>query len=191
MSHRQVGKLSAPFALPAEIEARELKIRDYFLEEVEKLINEKYMCHIKNLAMVANVTKDALLYLILSEFLSYNTPLTSSAFQSEVMRVQLDTSEAKRDKCETTLLEALSNCGSLQKEKETQEGNYKSQLNTMSEHLANMNEKLIFQTEEIQQLKFVLANKVRRKNAKIFPGCLTDDTISLFFFQNSKKGKQK
>ncbi|XP_032664664.1 spindle pole body component 110 [Odontomachus brunneus] len=131
-----VGKLSAPFALPEEIEARELRIRDYFLEEIEKLINEKYMCHIKNLAMAAN---------------------------SEVMHVQLDTSESKREKCEATLLEALSNCTGLQKEKETQEGNYKSQLNTMSEHLANMNEKLIFQTDEIQQLKFELASKNSKK----------------------------
>lgn len=63
--YQQVGKLSAPFALPEEIEARELKIRDYFLEEIEKLINEKYMCHIKNLAMVANVTRYTL-YILLS-----------------------------------------------------------------------------------------------------------------------------
>ncbi|KAL6444355.1 hypothetical protein ACFW04_001909 [Cataglyphis niger] len=86
---------------------------------------------------------------------------------NEVMQVQLETSESKREKCETALLETLSNYNSLQKEKEMQEGNYKIQLNTMSEHLANMNEKLICQTEEIQQLKFELANK------------------------NSKKGKQK
>lgn len=77
------------------------------------------------------------------------------------MHVHLDTSESKREKCEAALLEALSNYTGLQKEKETQEGNYKSQLNTMSEHLANMNEKLICQTEEIQQLKFELTNKVR------------------------------
>lgn len=84
-------------------------------------------------------------------------------FQNEVMHVQLDTNESKREKCETSLLETLSNYNSLQKEKETQEGNYKTQLNTMSEHLANMNEKLIFQTEEIQQLKFELANKVKKR----------------------------
>jgi len=77
------------------------------------------------------------------------------------MHVQLDTSESKREKCETALLETLSNCNSIQKEKEAQEVNYKVQLSTMSEHLANMNEKLIFQTEEIQQLKFELANKVK------------------------------
>ncbi|XP_050445342.1 chromosome partition protein Smc [Cataglyphis hispanica] len=138
--NNMIGKLSAPFALPEEIEARELKIRNYFLEEIERLTNEKHICHIKNLAMAAN---------------------------NEVMQVQLETSESKREKCETALLETLSNYNSLQKEKEMQEGNYKIQLNTMSEHLANMNEKLICQTEEIQQLKFELANK------------------------NSKKGKQK
>ena len=77
------------------------------------------------------------------------------------MHAQLDTSESKREKCEVTLLETLSNYNSIQKEKDAQEVNYKIQLNTMSEHLANMNEKLIFQTEEIQQLKFELANKVK------------------------------
>lgn len=77
------------------------------------------------------------------------------------MHVQLDTSESKREKCEAALLETLSNYNGIQKEKEGQEANYKVQLNTMSEHLANMNEKLISQTEEIQQLKFELANKVK------------------------------
>lgn len=107
------------------------------------------------------------------------------------MHVQLDTSESKKEKCEAMLLEALSNCSSLQKEKETQEGNYKSQLNTMSEHLANMNEKLIFQTEEIQQLKFELANKVTRKEKgnKCRYFSIANDNV--FSFQNSKKGKQK
>lgn len=135
-----VGRLTAPFAIPEEIEVREAKIRDYFLEEIDQLIMEKHICHVKNLAMAAN---------------------------SEAMQVHLDTSESKREKCESALSEALSTCTSLQKDKEIQEGNYKAQLSTMSEHLANMNDKLISQTEEIQQLKFELANK------------------------NSKRGKQK
>ncbi|XP_076302362.1 uncharacterized protein LOC143220628 [Lasioglossum baleicum] len=135
-----IGKLMVPFALPGEIEAREAKIRDYFLQEIDKLMTEKHIYHVKNLAMAAN---------------------------SEVLQVHLDTSESKREKCESALTEALSNCSILQKDKEIQEGNYKAQLSTMSEHLANMNEKLISQTEEIQQLKFQLVNK------------------------NSKKGKQK
>ncbi|XP_076764894.1 uncharacterized protein LOC143431827 [Xylocopa sonorina] len=138
--NHMIGRLTVPFAIPEEIEAREAKIRDYFLQEIDKLITEKHIYHVKNLAMAAN---------------------------SEVLRAHLETSEAKREKCESALAEALSNCSTLQKDKESQEGNYKTQLSTMSEHLANMNEKLIFQTEEIQQLKFQLANK------------------------NSKKGKQK
>lgn len=138
--NHMIGRLIVPFAIPEEIEAREAKIRDYFLQEMDKLITEKHICHVKNLAMAAN---------------------------SEVMQVHLDTSESNREKCESALAEALSNYTVLQKDKEVQEGNYKSQLNTMSEHLAIMNEKLIAQTEEIQQLKFQLVNK------------------------NSKKGKQK
>ncbi|CAK9814692.1 Protein phosphatase 1 regulatory subunit 21 [Anthophora quadrimaculata] len=138
--NHMIGRLTVPFAIPEEIEAREAKIRDYFLQEIDKLVAEKHTYHVKNLAMAAN---------------------------SEVMQVHLNTSESKREKCESALTEALSNCNILQKDKEIQEGNYKVQLSTMSEYLANMNQKLISQTEEIQQLKFQLANK------------------------NSKKGKQK
>lgn len=130
--NHMIGRLTVPFAIPEEIEAREAKIRDYFLQEIDKLITEKRIYHVKNLAMAAN---------------------------SEVLQVHLDTSESKREKCESALAEALSNCSTLQKDKEIQEGNYKAQLSTMSEHLANMNEKLISQTEEIQQLKFQLNSK--------------------------------
>ncbi|KAK9301232.1 hypothetical protein QLX08_006315 [Tetragonisca angustula] len=134
--NNMIGKLTVPFAIPEEIEAREAKIREYFLQEIDKLISEKHIYHVKNLAMAAN---------------------------NEVLQAHLDTSESKREKCESTLTEALSNCNILQKDKEIQEGNYKAQLSTMSEHLANMNEKLISQTEEIQQLKFQLVNKNNKK----------------------------
>ena len=77
-----------------------------------------------------------------------------------MLNVHLETSESKRETCEAALRDAMSNWSSLQEDREVREGNYKSQLSTMSEHLANMNEKLIRQTEEIQQLKFELANKV-------------------------------
>lgn len=130
--NNMIGRLTTPFAVPEEIEAREIKIKEYFLREIDKLITEKHLCHVKNLAIAAN---------------------------NEVMNVHLDTSEARREKCEAELKETLSSCNRLQEDKEAQEGNYKFQLSTMSEHLANMNEKLIQQTEEIQQLKFELSNK--------------------------------
>lgn len=134
--NHMIGRLTVPFPIPEEIEAREAKIREYFLEEIDKLITEKNIYHVKNLAMAAN---------------------------SEVLQVHLDTSESKRKQCESALTEAFSNCNVLQKDKEIQEGNYKAQLSTMSEHLANMNDKLISQTEEIQQLKFELTNKNNKK----------------------------
>ncbi|XP_015588783.1 protein phosphatase 1 regulatory subunit 21 [Cephus cinctus] len=131
-----IGRLNTPFPIPEEIEAREAKIKDYFIREIDNLVNEKHLCHVKNLSIAAN---------------------------TEVMNVHLDTSEAKREKCEAFLLETLSKWRNLQEDKEEQEGNYKAQLSTMSEHLANMNDKLIQQTEEIQQLKFELANKNAKK----------------------------
>ncbi|XP_008208361.1 girdin isoform X1 [Nasonia vitripennis] len=130
--NNMIGRLIGPFAIPEEIEARETRIREYFLREIDRLITEKHICHVRNLAIAAN---------------------------TEVMNVHLDTSEEQREKCEAALLEALSKWKSLQEDKEVQEGNYKLQLSTMSEHLANMNEKLIHQTEEIQQLKFELSTK--------------------------------
>lgn len=76
------------------------------------------------------------------------------------MSVHLDNSEEKRDKCEAELLDALTKWNSSQEDKDVQEGSYKAQLSTMTEHLANMNEKLIHQTEEIQQLRYELEHKV-------------------------------
>ncbi|XP_011312433.1 protein phosphatase 1 regulatory subunit 21 [Fopius arisanus] len=134
--NNMIGRLKAPFAISEEIEARETKIRDYFLREIERLVNEKHICHAKNLAIAAN---------------------------NEVMSVHLDNSEEKREKCEAALLEALSNWNSSQEDKEVQEGSYKAQLSTMTEHLANMNEKLIQQTEEIQQLRYELEHKNGKK----------------------------
>ncbi|XP_012272248.1 trichohyalin [Orussus abietinus] len=131
-----IGKFSMPFATPEEVEVREGKTREYFLSEIDKLITEKHACQAKNLAIAAAI---------------------------EVLNVHLETSELKREKCEIALSEALSNHERLQEDKEAQEGNYKTQLSTMSEHLANMNEKLVRRTEEIQRLKFDLANKIEKK----------------------------
>ncbi|XP_011503615.1 PREDICTED: myosin heavy chain, clone 203 [Ceratosolen solmsi marchali] len=131
--NNMIGTFSGPFSLSEEIIARETKIKEYFLHEINRLIMEKQIYHVRNLAIAANI---------------------------EVINAHLNRSEEKREICEATLLEALSSSKSLQEDKEIQEGNYKSQLSTMSEHLANMNEKLIYQTEEIQQLKFELSTKV-------------------------------
>jgi protein phosphatase 1 regulatory subunit 21 len=48
----------------------------------------------------------------------------------------------------------------LQEDLQITTQNYETQLSIMSEHLANMNEKLTFQRDEIDQLKYQLTNKV-------------------------------
>jgi len=50
----------------------------------------------------------------------------------------------------------------LQEELHTTTTNYESQLSMMSEHLANMNEKLTVQKDEIDQLKYQLKNKGKK-----------------------------
>lgn len=51
----QIGRLTAPFPIPEEIEIRETKIREYFLREIDRLITEKHIYHVRNLAIAANV----------------------------------------------------------------------------------------------------------------------------------------
>lgn len=48
----------------------------------------------------------------------------------------------------------------LQEDLQITTQNYEMQLSIMSEHLANMNDKLTVQRDEIDQLKYQLTNKV-------------------------------
>ena len=48
----------------------------------------------------------------------------------------------------------------LQEDLQTTTQNYETQLSIMSEHLANMNDKLTVQRDEIDQLKYQMSNKV-------------------------------
>lgn len=48
----------------------------------------------------------------------------------------------------------------LQEDLQTTTHNYETQLSIMSEHLANMNDKLTVQWDEIDQLKYQMTNKV-------------------------------
>lgn len=109
--------------------------------------------------------------------------------QIEVMNVHLNNSEAKRETCEASLSDALSQINCVQEDLQVQEGSYRSQLSTMSEHVANMNEKLIQKTEEIDQLKFELSQKVRSKFLAFFPLESTAWTY-VTSFQESRRRKQ-
>ena len=64
--------------------------------------------------------------------------------------------EKTKRKAETELAAAAADIQTLKDEATTTATNYESQLSMMSEHVANMNDKLTFQTDEIERLKFEL-----------------------------------
>ena len=64
-----------------------------------------------------------------------------------------------KKKAQKELARAQNCIGEIQDEAKITNTNYEDQLNLMSEHLANMNDKLTSQTDEIDRLKYELANK--------------------------------
>ena len=62
---------------------------------------------------------------------------------------------------ETSLQKMQDYAAKLQEDLQTTTQNYETQLSIMSEHLANMNDKLTIQRDEIDQLKYQMTNKVR------------------------------
>lgn len=61
---------------------------------------------------------------------------------------------------ETSLQKIQDFAVKLQEDLQTTTQNYETQLSIMSEHLANMNDKLTIQRDEIDQLKYQMTNKV-------------------------------
>ncbi|GAB6024467.1 hypothetical protein CHUAL_009625 [Chamberlinius hualienensis] len=84
------------------------------------------------------------------------------AFHSELLAMQKRLVLADKSKTELQNDWQSSNDHviKLKEELQTTTNNYKSQLSTMSEHLANMNEKLTKQRDEIDDLKYALNNSV-------------------------------
>ena len=62
-------------------------------------------------------------------------------------------------KAQNDLKEAQNQIEVIKEEAKTTSVNYENQLSLMSEHLANMNDKLTKQTDEIERLKFEVGNK--------------------------------
>lgn len=73
---------------------------------------------------------------------------------------RLEASVSDSGKLEEALHAARERQAQLQEEVTTTTSNYETQLSTMSEHLAGMNEKLAQQRETIDQLHYQIANKV-------------------------------
>ena len=67
--------------------------------------------------------------------------------------------EKAKIKAQNDLKEAQNQIEVIKEEARTTSVNYENQLSLMSEHLANMNDKLTKQTDEIERLKFEVGNK--------------------------------
>nr|CAD7405460.1 unnamed protein product [Timema cristinae] len=80
---------------------------------------------------------------------------------------RLELCQSGKQQSAEDLSEALEKLTRLQEELQTTTENYEVQLSIMSEHLANMNEKLTLQRDEIDQLKYQLTSKDWRKQEKL------------------------
>lgn len=82
------------------------------------------------------------------------------------MQFRLELSLDEKSTVEEKLESSMNTIGKLQEELQTTSHNYEQQLSTMSEHLADLNDKYTEQGELIQQLQFQLKEKSSKKNAK-------------------------
>ena len=76
---------------------------------------------------------------------------------------QIKSREKAKVKAEQRLVKATTEIESLKGDVQTTSSNYESQLKMMTEHVANMNDKLALQTDEIERLKFELKSSSRKK----------------------------
>ncbi|XP_049863746.1 protein phosphatase 1 regulatory subunit 21 [Schistocerca gregaria] len=134
-----LGRLEAPFSLTAEAEAREAEVKQYFTQRINELVAE---------------TQEA--------------RSMGATFASECRALQrrLEHCVTGRKEAEAALQESQESLARLQEELHTTTRNYEMQLSIMSEHLANMNECLAVQRDEIDQLKFQLGQQSAKLGRK-------------------------
>ncbi|XP_065347282.1 protein phosphatase 1 regulatory subunit 21 [Cloeon dipterum] len=130
-----LGQIMSPIPVTEEIEAREAEVKKYFTDRVNQLVAERQLAEGKAASFK-------------SECMSLHERLQLAVEQRNLMEQQMNAAKLCLDK--------------LQEELHTTTTNYESQLSMMSEHLANMNEKLAVQKDEIDQLKYQLKNKGKK-----------------------------
>nr|CAD7199347.1 unnamed protein product [Timema douglasi] len=129
-----LGSLDCPLPpLQAEAEAREQEVKNYFTNRINELV----------VVSQETETKAAIL-----------------AGECSSLQHRLELCQSGKQQSAEDLSEALEKLTRLQEELQTTTENYEVQLSIMSEHLANMNEKLTLQRDEIDQLKYQLTSKM-------------------------------
>ena len=96
---------------------------------------------------------------LVSEKLFADSKATHFYLESLALQKRIRFWEKAKTKAQNDLKEAKTQIEAITEEAKTTSLNYENQLSLMSEHLANMNDKLTVQTDEIERLKYELTNK--------------------------------
>ncbi|PNF18775.1 Protein phosphatase 1 regulatory subunit 21 [Cryptotermes secundus] len=131
-----LGRLATPLGFPAEAEAREQEVKNYLTGRINELVAE---CQCAE------------------------TRAGTLAAECQVLQNRLELCLQNKLQAESSLQQVQDLAAKLQEDLQTTTHNYETQLSIMSEHLANMNDKLTVQWDEIDQLKYQMTNKSGRK----------------------------
>ena len=96
---------------------------------------------------------------LVSEKLFADSKATHFYLESLALQKRIRYWEKAKFKAQDELQNAQDQIEVIKEEAKTTSVNYENQLSLMSEHLANMNDKLTKQTDEIETLKYELTNK--------------------------------
>lgn len=131
-----LGRLETPLGFTAEAEAREQEVKNYLTGRINELVAA---CQCAE------------------------TRAGTLAAECQVLQNRLELCLQNKLQAETSLQKMQDYAAKLQEDLQTTTQNYETQLSIMSEHLANMNDKLTIQRDEIDQLKYQMTNKLSRK----------------------------
>uniref|UniRef100_T1JJQ3 Protein phosphatase 1 regulatory subunit 21 n=1 Tax=Strigamia maritima TaxID=126957 RepID=T1JJQ3_STRMM len=131
-----MGRIKVLNATPALGDNRESEIKSYFTQHIKELIAQMQMADSK-----------------------------ATAYHAELISLQrrLHLADANRTQVLDQLAASHSNIDQLKDEMALTSQSYEGQLNMMSEHLANMNDKLTAQKDEIDSLKLKLSTMGSKK----------------------------
>ncbi|XP_065225205.1 protein phosphatase 1 regulatory subunit 21-like [Planococcus citri] len=132
----EIGKIKLPYDIPEEILAREEEIKNHLNEKITELI-----------VLKQEATSKARMFM----------------FECRVLQRRLENCIVEKQLMENKYLKFNKSTLELQEKLSTISQNYEGQLSMLSEHLANVNDKLASQTEEIDNLRYQINNKSSKK----------------------------
>ena len=99
---------------------------------------------------------------MVSERTTADSKATAFHLECKSLQQRLAASEKRRHRLLRELDASKEKLGQMKEEMGTTAANYEGQLGLMTEHVANMNDKLTSQTDEIESLRYELGNKGKK-----------------------------